>query len=1021
MKYHHQPHIQNLNLIGGKGSGARGDLRIIGAGGTTFEFDLNEKGIGYREGDVLTITGIPTSPGASIYRDFTLTVKSVSKDSFSGYTFGEMVLFDDISDLANGGRVAFPLTRSISGTKELVSLDTDDDSFVLANNLLIFINDILQLPGEAYVFTGGTKVVFTEAPKAGSKIVILYYKGSDDDIKVNDIIETVKVGDYLQIGSTPSKNLQAENSRVVFDIPSSDVAITENYSNIGLGTDPDLLRLVNWEKQKHDLIINGTPVYKTRPELISKLVPNANVIKNITLSDTEIFVDTSKLFGIDGLLETAKHIEIFDSTFDTFNQAKAGLALTDTQVGVVSVTFEGSGYYDAPEVSVISPVPLIPIIGNNYTTTVGVQAQASQSGIVTYTGLNYINGTVTINNVPTVQVSSGSSIIITNGSNFIIEGLNFSDKIFRGSAYIADQDVWMVVGDGVIGVSTTSNDFDVLVEPLEVSEEYNNFQFRAIHSGIYTGAQSIQNIGIAGSSVVGYSTLPMGPWNLTTEAYPPVIGGIVGNTLLNPADRVGLSSFFFNDIKFFGTTESDRKIVAVGNTIVCTGVSGIYGEDWQMLNINSNVGGPEGKILNAIDYYKNHDNATPGAPKSSGYVIVGDGSYIFKSTDGIKWNTDQSAGLNFQVDPNALPATNFNGVASSDDGSIVAVGDNGIIVRATTLKRSSDPWSIHEVRTGAGVTYQGQFVDVVYSNQAYVAITSEGRTFTSPSGVNWDERVIGSIVGTGVTVYDINFNNTQTEPAVVAVGYRTETDGNITGSISYSRFAIVEAEVTSTVSAAGTVIGLQIVSPGYGYSSVAPDLPIIQIAPPVNKIERIDNVKDEGDFGNVVAISTAPGINTSVAVKFEIETDPVLNSSTYDFNITRSGITTGYYFAISNSIFDTISEYYSVDENNNIICELAVQNDPAFNGIYRATSVESDGVSGIVTVISDVHNLSLVDIDDKLSGVTTDNYEFLAKYSWGRIYDFDRPDPKPFNIREQFAGISSNPTVIRTTQLLQSY
>lgn len=1014
----------NLNLIGGTGSGARGDLRIIGAGGTIFEFDLNEKGIGYREGDVLTVTGIPTSPGASVYRDFTLTVNSVSRDDFSGYTFGEMVLFDDISNQANGGRVAFSLTRSISGVKELVSLDTDDDSFILANNLLIFINDILQIPGESYTFTGGTKIVFKEAPKAGSKIVILYYKGSNDDIKINDIIETVKIGDYLQVGSTPSKNLQSELSRVVFDIPSSDVAITENYSNIGLGTDPDLLRLVNWEKQKHDLIINGTPVYKTRPELISKVVPNANIIKNITVSANEIFVDTSKLFGIDELLESAKDIILFDNTFDTFSQAKAGLTITDTQVGFVSLTYSGEGYYDPPEVSVISPVPLIPIIGNNYTTTVGVQAQASQSGIVTYTGLNYINGTVSINNVPTVQVSSGSSIIITNGSNFIIEGLNFSDKIFRGSAYIADQDVWMVVGDGVIGVSTTSNDFDVLVEPLEVSEDYNNFQFRAIDSGIHREpyimftTQPVQSIGIAGSSVVGYSTLPMGPWNLTTEAYPPVIGGIVGNTLLDPADRVGLSSFFFNDIKFFGTTESDRKIVAVGNTIICTGVSGTYGEDWQMFNINSNIGGPEGEILNAIDYYENNDNLTPGAPKSSGYVIVGDNSYIFKSTDGIKWNTDQTAGLNFQVDPNALPLTNFNGVASSKDGSIVAVGDNGIIVRATTLKKSSDSWTTHEVRVGAGVgtVYTGQFVDVVYSNQAYVAITSEGRTFTSPSGENWDERVVGSIVGTGVTVYDINFNNTQTEPAVVAVGYRTETGGSITGSISYSRFGIVEAEITSTVSADGSVIGLQIVSPGYGYSSVAPDLPIIQIAPPVNKIETIESVKDEGDFGNIVAISTTVGISTTIALKFELETDSVLNSSTYGFNIVRSGITTGYYFAISNSIFNDWDIYYSVDENNDTICQLN-----NFNGIYRATSVESDGVSGIVTVISDVHDLSLIDVDDRLSRVTADDYEFLAKYSWGRIYDFDRPDPKTFNIKEEFVGLSSNPTVVRTTQLLQSY
>ena len=50
----------NLSLNGGSGSGAKGDLVILGAGGTTFTFNLTELGIGYNQSDVLSITGIPT-------------------------------------------------------------------------------------------------------------------------------------------------------------------------------------------------------------------------------------------------------------------------------------------------------------------------------------------------------------------------------------------------------------------------------------------------------------------------------------------------------------------------------------------------------------------------------------------------------------------------------------------------------------------------------------------------------------------------------------------------------------------------------------------------------------------------------------------------------------------------------------------------------------------------------------------------------------------------------------------------
>ena len=118
----------NLSLNGGSGSGAKGDLVILGAGGTTFTFNLTELGIGYNQSDVLSITGIPTSPYTTTFSDFTLTVDRVNRDSFSGYTFGEFVLFDDVSSFANGSVINFKLTRTSNGVKSLVSLDTLDGS-----------------------------------------------------------------------------------------------------------------------------------------------------------------------------------------------------------------------------------------------------------------------------------------------------------------------------------------------------------------------------------------------------------------------------------------------------------------------------------------------------------------------------------------------------------------------------------------------------------------------------------------------------------------------------------------------------------------------------------------------------------------------------------------------------------------------------------------------------------------------------------------------------------------------------
>ena len=54
----------------------------------------------------------------------------------------------------------FLITRT-TDSEEYYSIDKKEGSgIVLANNLLIFLNDVLQMPGEDYIFDKGTKIEF---------------------------------------------------------------------------------------------------------------------------------------------------------------------------------------------------------------------------------------------------------------------------------------------------------------------------------------------------------------------------------------------------------------------------------------------------------------------------------------------------------------------------------------------------------------------------------------------------------------------------------------------------------------------------------------------------------------------------------------------------------------------------------------------------------------------------------------------------------------------------------------------
>ena len=77
----------------------------------------------------------------------------------------------------DGTRVDFPLIKA--GVS--ISINKSKGSKIeLDQLLLVFVNEILQKPGESYEFDGGSQITFTEPLKLGDTLNICFYKGSGD-------------------------------------------------------------------------------------------------------------------------------------------------------------------------------------------------------------------------------------------------------------------------------------------------------------------------------------------------------------------------------------------------------------------------------------------------------------------------------------------------------------------------------------------------------------------------------------------------------------------------------------------------------------------------------------------------------------------------------------------------------------------------------------------------------------------------------------------------------------------------
>ena len=559
-----------LNVEVGSGS-------TIGIGSTYYgvtKFNISRQGYAFKRGDVFKPVGLVTDSrlGAPL-SEFKLTVIDTFTDSFAAWQFGEFDYIDSIKNYQDGIRTRFPLYYN----SDLLSFEVQEGSQVdLTNSLLIIINGIIQDPGIAYQFDGGTSFIFTTPPRPEDKVAIFFYRGTrgDDTTLFTDINETLKRGDTVQVlkNNSISDITITQDKRTIFDLSFSDKFETNLYS--GPGIDTKNYKPLSWIKQKVDRKINGEDVYKTRDSIESLIYPTAKVIRNFSTTDDKIFVDNAELFNYDTPVQF--NGLIISGVADPVSATVTATVSAAGTIQALSITNPGSGYIGgsvnvkiaAPlTVGVLTALPMgVGIgIGSTATATITVSAAGSLTTPITITnpGLGYSTGIIpkvivplpdpTYENITNISLIEGFSGIITGittttGSGGNPLALKFNIEAPSAGLYSQLQVGYPIyifdtrVGSGVTSIYNSNTEV-VGIGSTFLDNIYYIHQFSSSGTtGIIT-CNIKSNTSVVGLTSTGSISNPVGKfsWGRLSgfaRSNSPISIGVTGNTV-----DVGLSTF----------------------------------------------------------------------------------------------------------------------------------------------------------------------------------------------------------------------------------------------------------------------------------------------------------------------------------------------------------------------------------------------------------------------------------------------------------------------------------------------
>lgn len=503
LSYSDIPLIYSSSSSQGSGAEAKVDI-VVGQGSSVIDFTFKNTGYGYGQGEILTVsvggnTGIPTNVSKP-YSEFKITIDETYNDNFAGWVVGELQVLDSFENLFDGSTKIFPLMFG----GNLVTIRAAKGSNIdVKATLLIFLNDILQKPGEAYSFDGGSVVEFSEAPKEGDTVKVLFYKGSGDiDVVFRDVLETVKVGDELTLNNEPGFGqgigLQQE-SRVVIGINTTDSVQTNPYVGPGITTDETLLRPVKWCKQTSDKIINGRIVGKNRVQYEPLINPSSYLINSVGVGSTTVYVDNIKPFfnaQNESPILSFQNKVTFTSQDSVVSASATAVVSSAGTISSIIINDGGYGYTSAPTVIVENPIGFA--VSYRATATSTISSGVVNSITVTGPGTGY-----TSTNPPVVLIEPPTLITetvnITNysGDSGIIVGVGTTaletifDLFIPTDSFLRDTNI---VGSAVTISGISTGDFFIVYNS-NVNSILNNFKsFSTSNEVIGISTQFLDNV-----------------------------------------------------------------------------------------------------------------------------------------------------------------------------------------------------------------------------------------------------------------------------------------------------------------------------------------------------------------------------------------------------------------------------------------------------------------------------------------------------------------------------------------------
>jgi hypothetical protein len=563
LPYYNIPLVYNSSSSG-IGTGAKVNI-IVGQGSSVINFEISNYGFGYEIGDILTVniggsTGIPTNTSLP-FKEFNLTVDQIYNDIFYGWSVGDLQVLDSVDDLIDGNRKLFPI--KLNGQQISIRARKGSSIDVQAT-LLVFINDILQVPGEGYIFNGGSVIEISESLKEGDKLRILFYKGTGSvDTQNVDILEPVEIGDLVNINSTDL--ILDQSDRLTEQITNSDLIVTNSYFGVGISSDSTVVRPITLCKQTEDRFVDGKYVSKDRNIYEPLIFPTTNIIENVSTSSTTIFVESVKTFfdsgkeyiqnNVDNIPQ--KSVRILSQTSTSVAIATAIVSAAGSITSIV-ISDGGVGYSTNPSVIIQNPV------GSGV--TIGIGSTALVSSTIS------VGGTVSSITV----VDSGIGYTTSNPPVVMIEPPFATYEDINNVTY--NGDFGIIVGiatTSLVGVASTGIVFDLFVP---TSSALRN---TSINVGVATtGISGIQTNYLF---VVSNSNIGNGVTSLNSSG--SIVG--VGSTFLDGIYSAVKVSVAQTSVPGVGITNVSRVVVSVRsyNGLTGTGYSEFFGNySWGILS-----------------------------------------------------------------------------------------------------------------------------------------------------------------------------------------------------------------------------------------------------------------------------------------------------------------------------------------------------------------------------------------------------------------------------------------------------